>query len=260
MKRFVLFFLTVCIVAILFGCDKTDYKDIISPIKNFDSNESLSVNGDKDAFSVSTKKLKGSDGEVIVLYIENKTDTDYDLTVKGSFYGKEAESIEERTIFLEGFSAGAHNYCFFENKSQKKEFSFELDAVPSKAEAYLSSIRIDSTTTEAHSYYYLLETLRSPVTPEEMESRDDLDEMSAEILMTFINENRANITGEVVFFRNDEFICKSTFSFGNFIGKQSKYVSLPGKAVRERDSFVNPEKYQGELTYVVSILSIEPVE
>lgn len=264
MKHFALLLAAVFLTIILFGCGKADTQQITAdesdPIKNYDKTELYTVDNVKDAFSVSTKKLNGSDGEVIILHVVNKTDTDYDLTVKGSFNDNSNGNTENRTVMFKGFSAGADNYFFFENKEEGKEFSFDLEATPSISEAFLSCISVGSVTTEAHSIYDLLTNRPYPVPKEKMDQMTDLDLISATIIMTFLNAKRANITGEVVFFRDDKYICKSSFTFGQFIGEQEKDVGFPQKALKDGDSYVIPDICQGELTYVVSILTIEPVE
>ena len=264
MKHFALLLAAVFLTIVLFGCGKADTQQITTdesdPIKNYDKTELYTVDNVKDAFSVSTKKLNGSDGEVIILHVVNKTETDYDLTVKGSFYDNSNGTTENRTVLFKGFSAGADNFFFFENKEGESEFSFDLEATPSISETFLSSISVGSVTTEAHSQYDLLTDRPYPVPKEVMDQQTDLDWITSTIKMTFLNAKRANITGEVVFFRDNEYICKSTYTFGQFIGEQEKDVLLPEKAMKDGDSYIIPDVYNGELTYVVSILTIEPVE
>ena len=141
MKRIFSFILIFMLLASAFGCSKQEQGEdagLADPITEYDLTENYPVGSEKNAFSVSEKKMKQGEADAAILRIVNNTDTDYDLTVTGTFYGSEGEVVAKKTADFSGFSAKARNFCIFEPGAAYEKMICSLEASPTEGESYLN--------------------------------------------------------------------------------------------------------------------------
>lgn len=88
------------------------------------STEQRPVTGE---FVVNEKKYDYNDANLMLLSVENQTDTHYNVTIKGKYFDKNGETIKEETQTYECFPAGWQNYFIFYPKVAFDKFTYTLE-------------------------------------------------------------------------------------------------------------------------------------
>lgn len=78
-------------------------------------------------FLVSEKKYDFEGNNLVVLNVENKTDKNYSIAIKGTYLDENGETLKEETITFEGFTAGWKNNFFFVPNIPFDRFSYTLE-------------------------------------------------------------------------------------------------------------------------------------
>lgn len=140
-KLLVLCILISMILATLAGCAKEEEQNPAGTISDFESQAHFQVgtSGDDSAsgdtshepvageFVVSDKKYDYKDANLVLLYVENKTDRHYNVTIKGKYLDENGETLKEETQTFEAFPAGWSNHFMFYPKIAFDSFTYELE-------------------------------------------------------------------------------------------------------------------------------------
>lgn len=77
-------------------------------------------------FVVSEKKYDYKDSNLMVLNIENKTNKNFNITIKGQYLDKAGKLLKEDAVTFEGFAAGWNNNFFFVPEIAFDRFTYTL--------------------------------------------------------------------------------------------------------------------------------------
>lgn len=107
------------------------------PIDSYDSEEQIAVSeNSQDIFMLKAKKYKYYDNDVLILNVENKTASDYTITITVTYYDENSNSIGSESRVFEGFAAGWHNYFVFAPRKAFDNFSYSIDTTSYSDVAY----------------------------------------------------------------------------------------------------------------------------
>ena len=126
------------------GCEKSPNK--MGEISDFDSEAYISVSGDQSenghAAGVVVRDreyaYQDSDDRLIVLQVENQTDKNYTITIKGQYLDENGAVLKEENQTFEGFEAGWKNYFFFVPEISYEKFRYTLETEAYSGECYAS--------------------------------------------------------------------------------------------------------------------------
>lgn len=79
-------------------------------------------------FLVSEKNYDFEGNNLVVLNVENQTDKNYSISIKGTYLDENGETLKEETITFEGFTAGWKNNFFFVPNIPFDRFTYTLEA------------------------------------------------------------------------------------------------------------------------------------
>lgn len=145
MEKIFAMLLSVTILLALFaGCSKPK-EGTAGTISEFESQAHIQVSTPEDAsgepsgdtskaplsgeFVVSEKKYDYNDANLELLYVENQTDRNYDITIHGVYLDENGETIEEETQTFEGFASGWSNHFIFYPRKAFDSFKYTVDMV-----------------------------------------------------------------------------------------------------------------------------------
>lgn len=132
-KSVVAFMLILVIaLAVFSGCAKEE-QNPAGTISDFDSQTHLQPgtsgdeSGEKSGFVVSEKKYDYKSANLMLLNIENQTDKNYNVTIKGKYLNENGEIIKEEAQTFKAFPAGWSNNVIFFPKIAFDSFKYELE-------------------------------------------------------------------------------------------------------------------------------------
>lgn len=133
------------------GCAKEE-QNPVGTISDFESQTHFQISTPEDEsafadtsnapvsgeFVVSEKKYNYKDANLVLLYVENKTNRHYNLTIKGKYLDENGEVIKEEIQIFEAFPADWSNHFVFYPKVAFESFSYEIETEEYKANAIKS--------------------------------------------------------------------------------------------------------------------------
>lgn len=128
----------------LAGCEKpqeheigeiSDYdSEVLFPVgtpgDDASSGETVSKSGEgtqNSGFVVRDKKYDYEGNNLMILNVENQTDTNYAITINGVYLDENGETLKEETVTFEGFAAGWKNNFFFVPGISFDRFAYTLE-------------------------------------------------------------------------------------------------------------------------------------
>lgn len=143
MKKIFAFLLAFSILlALLSGCVKEEMEPA-GEVSGFESErhfgvESTSANSEdvteesaertfSGEFIVSEKKYAYKNENLMLLHVQNDTDTHYDVTIIGRYLDADGNTIKEESQSYRAFSSGWENYFLFRPKGTFESFEYELE-------------------------------------------------------------------------------------------------------------------------------------
>ena len=126
-------------LTLLVGCSKEEEQNSAGTISDFESqahiqvstpdNESVDtsrepITGD---FVVSEKRYSYEGTDLMVLYVENKTNRHYNVTIHGTYLDENGEKLKEESQTFEGFASEWQNYFVFRPKMDFDRFEYTLE-------------------------------------------------------------------------------------------------------------------------------------
>ncbi len=95
-----------------------------------------------DGFSVKERKYTYLDTGVVLLNVENKTQKNYNLTIRGTYLDENGAVIGEETKTFEGFAAGWQNYFMFWPEFMFDKFTYKIEVEEFTGECVASKMKI----------------------------------------------------------------------------------------------------------------------
>ena len=135
MKKLLLFTLILFITAVVCGC-QNDTADAQEPIKQYDAENEIPIDGEEHGFLISEKTYKYEDGNVLILNAENMTDNAYTVVITAEFFDDNGESVKNLTKIFEGFPKGYKNYFVFSPETAFNSYKYEVETKPYDNETY----------------------------------------------------------------------------------------------------------------------------
>lgn len=137
--------------SILAGCSK-EHSHKAGTISDFESQTHFSVDTSGDdsvsgdtskeplsgEFVVSEKRYRYEGMDLMVLYVENKTNRHYNVTIHGMYLDENGGTLEEESQTFEGFAAGWQNYFIFRPKNAFDRFTYTVETEEYVADALTS--------------------------------------------------------------------------------------------------------------------------
>jgi len=115
-----------------------------NPIDSYDSEEQIAVSeNSQDIFMLKAKKYKYYDNDVLILNVENKTASDYTITITVTYYDENSNSIGSESRVFEGFAAGWHNYFIFQPNMTFDSFDYKIDILAYDDKTYSGLIQTE---------------------------------------------------------------------------------------------------------------------
>lgn len=139
-KTLAILLLFTLLLALLAGCAKKEQIPV-GTISDFESQAHISVDTSEEEFAsgdtskapvsgdfvVSEKKYDYKDANIMLLYVENKTNRHFNVTIHGTYLDENGEVIKEEKQTYEGFPAGWSNHFIFYPKTAFNSFTYTVD-------------------------------------------------------------------------------------------------------------------------------------
>lgn len=139
MKRSFTLFLLLSMALMLFaGCSEKEMTKA-GNVSDFESQANIQVGISEDAaedtskaplsgeFVVSEKKYDYNGANLMLLYVENQTNRHYNVTIHGTYFDENGETIQEETQTFEGFASGWSNHFVFYPRKAFDSFTYTVD-------------------------------------------------------------------------------------------------------------------------------------
>lgn len=146
-KNIIIFMILIAMMlTILAGCAKEEEQTSAGTISDFDSQTHFQVgtSGEESAsgdtsnapvsgeFVVSEKRYSYEGTDLMVLFVENQTDRHYNVTINGTYFDENGETLKTESQTFEGFAAKWQNYFIFRPEMDFERFEYSLEVEENK--------------------------------------------------------------------------------------------------------------------------------
>ncbi len=257
MKKAILLTLSIFLLLSLISCGKKEEPGAMpgppDPIGEYDEEKTFDAGGERGAFTVRVKKFTQGDANVAVLRIENNSASDFDVTVTGTFYGADGETVAAKTASLPGFSANAGNFCILEPGAAYDTLEVSLETSPC-AESYLKYFGGAGSET---AFEETVEQAKARGVPEQYWNYN----LQCRVTANSSYADGSGLMASIVFGVDSdggEFICTLKPDKSPVSGVQYLNRASPFKAEKDGDKYVVPERLRGDFRYFFSVVSAKP--
>ena len=271
MKKTVLIILTILLTIGTFaGCQQENPEGNIDPIESYDNVSVFTPEGNKDKTendsmpentensTVVTGNIVAKDkryvyegNDFVILNLENQTETNYVITVTGTYFDKNGAELMTETQTFDQFAAGNTHYFLFHPEMQFEKFKYSFTVEETNEPMYINDVEYD---------FGGLEEAKWPV--HELEEQGDNTFYPMILALCGFKNHRTDRTSinvewtSVIFNESGEVIFIHKFGKLFFAGDQENY-STPHIYYTTEDKLVWPEELKGEIYSVACITSVE---
>ncbi len=271
MKKYISLMLLACFMLTFSSCEQSGNNNsfvFVDPISQYDEsdihyndNDNISNVSEKNGIAVKQKKYEYKGNNIVILNVENFTDKDYIIKINGVYADKNGNEIGRETKVFEGFAAGYQNYFVFSPNKTFDTFSYTLEIEEFHGIAlskYLDTkgkvkVGTGKTYMDANGNFYDQPHVAISASFQVANTYDKELIYSAEFIL-FDNKGEiyyiesSLVEGSAVPVENG----KNPAEYR--IGRYIQYTDTLWKGV---DSFVLPEKLQGDIVGIVCVKSIK---
>lgn len=292
MKKILIFGLAVLLIAtMLISCEKEPTYNVQSddPIESHDNESTANPNDSTDDNSISettqsekffadqkvfkieidtgtflVKQTKHTyrDSDLILLYIENQSSKDYSLTISGKYLDQSGEIIKSEEQTFDQYYSGYKNYFLFYPDAYFSDFEFTLSfgEVKKLSNDDPRSSDKDIRVTDFEYKFLGLEEGKDVIPKLLFENEDFTRYPSIIAYLTCSNHTsfaRVPYLEIILYNSNGEII--SIFSRAPYLGLEQPFGNGEPFPIYQttKESLVWPEKYLGEISAIVCVLSID---
>lgn len=271
MKKIIIIALTLLLVLGTFaGCQQQDIEGNIDPIESYDNvsvftpagnenkTETESTPENTENSTVVTGNIVAKDkryvyegNDFVVLNLENQTETNYVITVTGTYFDKNGTELRTETQTFDQFAAGHTHFFLFHPEMQFEKFTYTFTVEETNETMYINDIEyVFGGLQEAkwpaeelvlqgdHTFYPMILALCGF-----KNNRTDGTLINVEWTSVILNDR-----GEVIYIRK----------FGKlFFANGEANYSTPEVYYTTEDKLVWPEEMKGEIYSIGCITSVE---
>ncbi len=130
----------------MFGCKKDESKDGHNETTQYGTTETKEITDDynhvetEQGFSIKGEKYPYQNNDVLILDVENTTDTHYTATFTVTFYNEAGEAIKTQEKTIEQFPAKYKQTCLFQPNLQFASYTCEISLEEYTDTVYLSTL------------------------------------------------------------------------------------------------------------------------
>lgn len=271
MKKIIIITLTLLLAIGTFaGCQSEDAGGNTDPIESYDNVSVFTPEGNEDKTetestpentensTVVTGNIVAKDkryvykgNDFVIINLENQTETNYVVTITGTYFDKNGTELRTETQTFDQFAAGNTHYFLFHPEMQFEKFKYSFTVEETNEIMYINDVEydfgglvegkwpVDELTEQGdNTFYPMIQALCGF-----KNHRTDRTSINVEWTSVILNDR-----GEVIFIRK----------FGKlfFAGDQENY-STPYIYYTTEDKLVWPEEMKGEIYSIGCITSVE---
>lgn len=261
-----LFVMIACLVTSISGCQKNEQDDFsfdsIDPIESYDSQSiylpeensaendvSIDPNSQAEGLLVKSKKYAYKENDIVILNVTNQTNTNYIVTVRGTYLDKDGKAIKNEEQSFDQFSAGYQNNFLFNPGIAFEDFTYEIQTAPTNEPMHVDNLDIQ--------FHRLFET-EAPDFSLAMQGDDTFYPIiMAEFVYQCKTDVQLHVTGYWIIINDkDEII--SIEIIGAAIDSRLAYKHKTLYHTEE-DELVWPENMTGEIRAVHAVCVVKPM-
>lgn len=236
--------------------EQTEAKDF------FADEKVIEVECDSGTFLVKQTKHTYRDSDLILLYIENQSSKDYSVTINGKYLDSVGNVISSEERTFDQFYSKYQNYFIFYPNTVFSDFEFTLSFGEAKklSNDDPRSLDKDIRVTDFEYKFLRLEEGKDVIRKLLIENNDFTRYPSIIAYLTCSNHTtfeRVPYLEIILYNSNGEII--SIFSRAPFLGCEQPFGNGEPFPIYQttKESLVWPEKYLGEISAIVCVLSID---
>lgn len=242
------FVFLLCAVLLFSGCAKYEEHTIVS----FDEESRIVIeNSETDQISellIKEKKYTFEGKDLVVLDVTNITGSSLSVTINVSFFTKNGKTVKTQTQTFDQFYSGYQNYFIFEPKIKFDHFTYTVSTEEYTGTCY--SEQFHSELVEIHQHDFWVEALRL-----QGDFETKYPTVFAKVMAKY--SGRESVYYEcrwILLNTNGEIAAIITSQSDLVSGIESYSSAILYQAPEEQ--FVFPEKFKGDLQFLVALKSI----
>ena len=143
-KNIALLLFFTLIAAMLVSCD--EQKSTQHEISDYDSVSAVAPDDGQISgeITVKDKKYVFEGKDVVILDVQNSTDTDLSITINGTYLDESGNVLLTETKTFEQFYSGWQNYFLFNPKINFAKFTYTVESVKATEECFMKNVAVQA--------------------------------------------------------------------------------------------------------------------
>lgn len=116
-----------------------DNESLYTPPNN-DSSGSMDENSPETGFIIKDRKYSFDGNDLVIVNIKNQTNTNYSITIHGTYLDQNGEIIKTETQTFEQFAAGFENYFIFDSNTSFDHLEYFIETTEYHGHLYVNEL------------------------------------------------------------------------------------------------------------------------